>query len=290
MKAPKGERLASWAGSLLWWAEVLIIPAFIAFHFFAVIVTPSPYLGPAIVPSPQPNAVDVTIKLKRGDFVVHRYVPGQAAYAAHPRAVIIFGSGDGGPVMVEDRICRALQADGCEMISFNCNAYAKTDYDLATLQADMNTIAQSSISQYPDPKPPLIIGGWSMGAEQAVPAGGGPDRPQGLIGLLILSPGGRGRYGLRDADRWDVPPTGPGTFALEDFSTKLDGLRVVQWNANLDLLGAVKWLDTVTTDHRLYHFNYGFHDYDGADDKFLIALKKSVGWILALPDSDEPGH
>jgi hypothetical protein len=142
------------------------------FHFYAAIVTPSPYLGPAIVSSPQPSPVDETVDLKRGPFVVHRYVPGQAAYSNHPRAVIIFGSGDGGFDGWEDRVCRALQADGYEMLGFDCNRYSKTDYDLATLQADMNTIAQNSISHDAEPKPPLIIGGWSMGAEQAIPAGG----------------------------------------------------------------------------------------------------------------------
>jgi len=42
---------------------------------------------------------------------------------------------------------------------------------------------------------------------------------------LLISPGSRGRYGLRAADRWDVPPTGHGTFALRDFDYRLKGLR-----------------------------------------------------------------
>lgn len=289
MTAPHVETRVKWAGRILWWSQVLAIAAFVVFRTYATIVTPSPYIGPAVIPQPQPDRTEVTLGLKRGDFKLLRYLPGQAEYAAHPKAVIIFGSGDGGFDGWEDRVCKALQADGYEMIGFDCNAYSKTDYDLATLQADMNTIGQDLISQCADPKPPLIIGGWSMGGEQAVPAGGGPDRPQGLAGLLLISPGGRGRYGLRDADRWDVPPTGPGTFALADFATKLDGLRVAQWDGNLDLFGSTAWLKDLTAEHRAYYFNYGFHDYDGASDKFLLALKKSIEWILRMPETGKPG-
>jgi hypothetical protein len=241
----------------------------------------------AQTPPPQPDRTEVALALKRGAFTVYRYLPGDPKYAAAPKAVIIFGSGDGGFDGWEDRVCHGLQACGYEMLGFDCAVYAKTDYDLKTLQADMDTIAQSSLTRYGAKPPPLIIGGWSMGAEQAVPAAGGPNPPAGLKGLLLISPGDRGRYGLRVADRFNVQPTGPGTFALAFFGHNLNNYRVAQWNGNLDLLGSKAWLDTLTATHKAYGFPWGLHDYDGASDKFLKLLNESVEWILTTPTTPD---
>jgi hypothetical protein len=241
------------------------------------------FIFPVAADTVQPDRVEVTLKLKRGDFTVHRYVPGDAKFAEHPLAVIIFGSGDGGFDGWEDRVSHALQATGYEVLGFDCALYAKTDYDLDTLQADTNAIAQSSLARFGNHPPPLILGGWSMGAEQAVPAAGGPHPPAGLAGLLLISPGDRGRYGLRVADRFDVTPTGPGTFALLDFAHSLDKVRVVQWDANLDLLGSKNWLASLTATHMAYDYSWGTHDYNGASDEFLKLLKESITWILQPP-------
>ena len=247
--------------------------------------------GSARADAPQPDRVDVTVHLKRGDFIVHKFVPDDPKMAANPRAVIIFGSGDGGFDGWEDNVCHALQAAGYEMLGFDCAAYAKSDYDLATLQADMNTIAQSSLSRFGKNAPPLIIGGWSMGAEEAVPAAGGPHPPTGLVGLLLISPGDRGRYGIRDADRWDVLPTGPGTFALKDFAQSLGKTRVVQWSATLDPFGSKAWLSSLTAPYKSLDFPHGTHYYNGISEiwytgpnaAYLKLLKESIDWILA-PD------
>jgi phosphatidylglycerol lysyltransferase len=279
MRFPEVERREAWARRILFWSELLLVVGFILFRLYVSIELPPTIISAAVIPVAQPERTTETLALKRGDFAVFRYAPGDPALAARPKAALIFGSGDGGFDGWEDRVCKALQADGEEVIGFDCAAYAKTDYDLATLQADMDTIGHAFHKD--GPMPPLILGGWSMGAEQAVAAAGGPNRPADLVGLLLISPGARGRYGLRDADRWDVPPTGDGTFALDDFAAKLGGLRVAQWDGNLDLLDSTAWLKDVTTTHRAFTFKLGFHDYGGASDAFLTELKKSVGWILS---------
>ena len=102
-------------------------------------------------------------------------------------------SGDAGWGGWEDSVCRAMAANGCEVLGIDFVLYAKTDYDLATLQADYTQLGQRARGPFGDPAPPLILGGWSMGAEQAVPAAAGPHPPSGLAGLLLLSPGKRGQ-------------------------------------------------------------------------------------------------
>jgi hypothetical protein len=246
-------------------------------------------VGGTRVGAAQPDRVEVTVHLKRGDFTVYRYVPGDVKLAAHPRAVIIFGSGDGGLSSWEDKLSHALQASGYEVLDFDCGVYAKADYSLDILQSDMNAIAQSSLARYGDHPPPLILGGWSMGAEQSVAAAGGPHPPADLVGLLLISPGDRGRYGLRDADRWDVSPTGPGTFALQDFAHSLNKFRVAQWSASLDIFSSEKWLSSLTATHKAFDFPNATHYYNsiseawynGPSDTFLEPLRESVAWVLS---------
>ncbi len=285
MRLPDVDKRVAWAGGILRWTEAFLIAAFLIFRLYTSFHTPSPVMSPVLVPQAEPERVEDTFQLKRGPFSVYRYEPGQTAFAAHPKAIILFESGDGGLDGWEDRVCKALQADGYEMIAFDCAFYSRSDYDLDVLQADMGTLAQSYLSSYGDHPPPLILGGWSMGAEQAVAAAGGPHRPAGVVGLLLISPGPRGRYGLRSPDRWDVAPTGPGTFALQDFAHDLEGLRIVQWNGNFDLLGSKVWLSSLTAPYKAFGYPYGLHDYNGASDDFLAHLKQSISWILAPPAS-----
>ena len=279
MKQPDAPRRDAWARNFLLWGQILLLAGFLVYRVYVGMQTPGTIISRDVIPVPQPEHTYVPVNLTRGPFKVNHYVPGDPFFAAHPKAVIVFGTGDGGFCGWEDRVCRALQADGCEMITVDSLVYAKTDYDLPTLQADINTVAHAF--PHPGVTPPVILGGWSMGADQAVAAASGPQRPAGVVGLLLVSPSARSRYGFREPDHWDVPPTGPGTFALDDFATKLDGLRVAQWNANLDLLGSDAWLSDVSTTHRAYVFKFGFHDYQGACDSFLNELKKTVGWILS---------
>ncbi len=236
-----------------------------------------------------PGREEITMKLKRGDFIVYRFMPTDPKYAARPLAVVVFGSGDGGFDGSEDHVGHALQAAGYEMLGFDCSAYADTDYDLATLQLDTNTIAQSALSRFGATPPPLILGGWSMGAEQAVAAAGGPHPPPGIVGLLLLSPGDRGRYGLRTTDKLDVAPTGPGTFALADFAKSLGNIRVVEWSADWDPFCSNKWLSLLTAPHKQFNLPRAFHDYHQFDDDFMKDLMESVTWIMqGTPPSDNP--
>ena len=63
---------------------------------------------------------------------------------------------------------------------------------------------------------------------------------------------------------------------------------MVQWDANLDLIGSKDWLSTLTATHRLYDFPYGFHDYNNASTPFLNGLKKSLEWLLSSVPPPQP--
>ncbi len=219
----------------------------------------------------------VSVQLTRGPFTVLKF----PSKTVGTRALILFASGDGGWSGFEEEISFALQAHGYEVIGINSYDYAATDYNLATLQADFGKISQAFEKPYGDHPVPLIVGGWSMGAAQAIAVGGGPNPPQNLAGLLVVDPCSRGRYGLRLSDRTDFLPTGPGTFGVDEFAATLANLHVVQWHAEYDSIDSRAWLTNLTAPHREFDFAKTGHYYTEGREEFLEELASSVPWILS---------
>jgi len=219
------------------------------------------------------------IGLSRGPFKLYCF------YSKKPEtaAVILFASGDGGWNDLEEAISHGLQNQGYDVIGINSVAYASSDYNLDILQSDFGKIARMGLARYGEHPPPLIVGGYSMGAAQAIAVAGGPHSPQGLAGLLLVDPCSRGRYGLRSADKMDVLPTGPGTFGVADFSNAMGPLRVVQWHAAKDSIDSRAWLDSLTAQHKLFTFPDSGHTYEINREEFIRQLVDSTGWILRPP-------
>ena len=226
---------------------------------------------------------NISVEFKRGSFNIRRFhYPNQrdSSFKEVPRALILFVSGGGGWNEWEEKVCDNLRKYGYEVLGVDVRLYAQADYDLDTLQQDFQTLAAYGMKPYGDQARPLIVGGWSSGAEQAVAIGGGPHPPAGLVGLLLISPGSWGGYGWYAAN--DVGPhlMKKGTFDLTDFAPGLSHVRIVQWHAGLDILDSRAWLNAVKGPHREYDLSYAIHDYDGASDKFLAQLNDSLAWIL----------
>jgi hypothetical protein len=227
----------------------------------------------------------VTLDLHRGPFTVREF----SSKRPVPRAVITFNSGDGGWGGWEETVCHALQDHGYMVIGIDSAIYAQTDYDLAILQGDFGNIVRSVYASYPSSPPPLIVGGWSMGAAQSLAVAGGPNPPPHLVGTLLASMLSRGRYGLRFEDRLNILPRGPGTFGVADFAGGLKNLRVVQWHGQLDTIDSLAWLATLKSPYREYTFPKVGHNYDGPCPQFLEQFVASVAWILGAPTpGDEP--
>ena len=218
---------------------------------------------------------EVTIELRRGPFTVFDFAPG-----AKPRAIIIFGSGDGGWSGWEELVSQTLCKDGYEVIGIDSANYAQTDYNLATLQADFGKIANQFLAPYGDQFPPVIEGGWSMGAAQAVAVAGGPKPPLHLAGVIAVAALSRGRYGLRLSDKLNILPKGPGTFAVDDFAHAMKGLRIVQMHGDKDSIDSRAWLMDVTAPHRESDMAKDDHYFGNADAKFLQTLEANIHWVL----------
>ena len=228
------------------------------------------------------HAEEVQLSLRRGVFTVYDFAPKAGA----PRAVIIFGSGDGGWGGWEETVCQTLCNHGYQVIGIDSADYAITDYNLATLQADFGLIADKFLAPYGANPPPLLEGGWSMGAAQAIAIAGGPHPPRDLTGLLLASPLSRGRYGLRISDKLNFLPYGPGTFAVHDFAPAMTHLRIAQWHGSEDTIDSRTWLKDLKDPHREYDLPHAGHNYNAASDAFLRQLLNSVKWILDRPSEE----
>jgi pimeloyl-ACP methyl ester carboxylesterase len=214
--------------------------------------------------------------LARGRFAVLDFPP---QGRKEPRAIILFGTGDGGWSPLEEAVCKMLQSRGYEPVGIDFTRYANTDYTLEILQRDMGQITRTIRARYADNNPPVIVGGYSMGAAQAIAIAGGPHPPEGLIGVLLVDPRSRGRYGLRLVDKSDLLPTGPGTFSMEQFTKTMGHLRVVQWHATEDSIDSRAWLGDLTAPHKEFDFGATGHYYNNDRADFLTQLGDSVNWI-----------
>jgi phosphatidylglycerol lysyltransferase len=243
---------------------------------YAVVLALISYWAASTQTLAQSSGKQVTLNLKRNKFTVVKY----PSREGQPSAIILFASGDGGWSPLEDMVAQALQEKGFEVVGIDSAAYATSDYDLGTLQGDFAQIARWAESPYEANPRPLIVGGYSMGAAQAVAVAGGPNPPSGMIGLLLMDPLGRGRYGLRTSDQMNVLPTGPGTFRVSDFAPELKNIRVVQWHAANDSIDSRTWLASLSVPYKEFDLPGAGHGYDVGRNAFLVQFVKSAEWIL----------
>jgi hypothetical protein len=206
---------------------------------------------------------------------IHEFVPNDSA-----RGVIVFGSGDGGWTNIEQRLCGSLARRGWYIAGLDFSKYAGANYDQQQLARDLASLAQYGLAHTGNFDLPIVYAGWSMGAEQSVAAAAVPAAwPANLRGLLLISPGKRGRYGLRFADTLGIPPSGAGTFALSNFQRQLGSLRIAQIHGGFDPLDSTGWLDGLASPHRKWVVPNGWHDLADVSDSAVQIIGQALEWI-----------
>ena len=106
------------------------------------------------------------LKLARGEFAVRIL----DASDSPPRAVMVFGSGDGGWSEWENVVCNWLRSSGVLIVAMDMREYAKGDFSAEIIGKDMAVLAAEGVKAAGNPDVPVIYAGWSMGAVQVVPA------------------------------------------------------------------------------------------------------------------------
>jgi phosphatidylglycerol lysyltransferase len=226
------------------------------------------------------------VMLTRGMFAALRlYSPESpgGTHAAAPRALIVFGSGDGGWSYWEERVCRHLAARGCVVAGIDFARYAASDFSAEIVAKDFATLVAELRKRHPAAaQAPVLYGGWSMGAEHSLPAAAEAQvRPRELRGLLLVAPGARGRFGLRTSDKL-FTPHGDNTFALRDVAPRLRDLPMAVFHGGLDPLDDLNWDDDLGLNLRLWTIPRVFHDFGNAGPEFLAALTEALDWMVPV--------
>ncbi|MEI7929058.1 MAG: AcvB/VirJ family lysyl-phosphatidylglycerol hydrolase, partial [Verrucomicrobiales bacterium] len=232
----------------------------------------------------EPPVPRATIALAHVSAVVRLYEPDETP----PKAIFIFGSGDGGWSPWEDVVARWLRDAGAYVVGFDLHDYSEKDYTQNLLGTDMATLAADAATRCNGSEVPVIYGGWSMGAVQAVAAAASKTRPPHLAGLILMSADDRGRYGLRKSDELGITPEGPGTFGLADFSGAVKDLRVAQFHGSADFMASMTWIQTLKSPHALYVVPRANHGFDGPDDSFQEWIQRGLNWVLGDEQAAAP--
>ena len=200
------------------------------------------------------------------------------------RAIILIGSGDGGWSYWEEKVCQFLARENFAVVGWDTRAFAQSPYDHPALAKAFSAAISAAREELGEDSAqlPVIYGGWSTGAEQSVPAAASEFHDPALVGLLLVAPGGRGRFGLEKSDLLGITPTGPGTFALGDYATALRPFRIAQLHAGIDPLDNITWIDAHPGPHRLIVQPKSLHDFGGAGETFqTTTLRDALAWLLA---------
>ncbi len=197
-----------------------------------------------------------------------------------PRAVVVFGSGDGGWSEWEEAVCNWLSDAGAVIVTLDSRKYCEKDFTPDILARDMASLAAEGLKVGGDGALPIIYAGWSTGAVLTVPAAASRKHPKNLAGIMMLSADSRGRYGLRPSDELGITPEGPGTFALTEFSNQMNGLRVAQFHGSTDFMASTTWIRSLNANRQLYEISGANHGFDGPSEEFQGYLLRGFDWVL----------
>jgi Bacterial virulence protein (VirJ) len=262
----------------------------------APVATPTATSTP--VPTPAaPTPIAVETSRGRIDLVVYAAASQPAATATaapapRPRPLVLLVSGEGGWARFVDLVASALAADGFWVGGIDVKKYfADPQDDREALAADLrrfgNALAKTAGREGPAP---LILGGYSFGADiapWAAAAGGWNGR---LHGLLMIAPDQTGSLQYRFTEMLGIQYK-EHVFPVADAVETVAGLPILFVHGDGDSGSATPALARAALEpKKLLLVPDAGHHFSGHEGQFRQALRDGMNWLCGASPAGGAGR
>ncbi len=249
--------------------------------------------SPALAPPPAPTRVDV--RTSRGDFELMVYRPASqappaeasagrppAGAAAGPAPAVLLISGEGGWASFVDRVAGMLAGEGYWVGGLDAKRYfAEPQDDRGALAADVRIYADALLRAAGRPAgSPLVLAGFSFGADVAPRVAADPGWGGRVRGLLLIAPDAIGSLQYRLLEMIGIEYTDH-TFEVAAALREAAGIPMLFVHGENDGSSAAPALAQGAAEpKRLSVVRGAGHHFSGLDDRLKATLRDGLGWLL----------
>jgi pimeloyl-ACP methyl ester carboxylesterase len=239
----------------------LVLSAFLKEDSYAATLSPTP----------------LSVMLRGKEFQALLYHPSPHD-SGHP--FLIFSSGDGGWRDFEQKNGEWLSQNGSWVLGIDMVKYIERPLSEENIIEDYRQFFAVFRNSVPNNKDrPIILIGYSFGAELIVPLLTHLTPDDRIAGLALISPGERGSFKIRLAESSgsDI------SFLLADYLPKLAGLPIFFLHGELDRIGATpKLYESSKEPKRLSIIKGTGHLFSSGTQGYFNSLQEGISWIEEL--------
>lgn len=225
----------------------------------------------------QPDKVSVTTS--RGEFSLHLYPPKADAH----RPLLLILSGEGGWRSFDQKLAGYFQEEGFWVGGIDCLKYFwKAQDDRRALAADMRAYArQLERAAGRAENSPLLLAGFSFGADLAPWIAGGEGWGSRIAGLLMLGPDAVGSLQFRLLEIMGFEEHDH-IFQVSDALASIGKIPVVFIYGGADeTTSAASLAEGASCPKKVVKVPEGDHHFNGKELELRRSLKEGVEWLLS---------
>jgi type IV secretory pathway VirJ component len=236
----------------------------------------------------------VTVTTSRGEFKLFVYAPAAPLPDAAPRKapMVLLISGEGGWRRFDDLVCGYLRDAGYWTGGIDSMKYFwKAQDDRAALASDVRAYADTLAASAGRPAGgPIVLAGFSFGADLAPWVAGGGGWGDRIKGLLMMGPDETGSLEFRLMEILGFNPKDH-TFPVAEALTSAAGIPVIFVHGGKDSSSAAPALvQHAAEPKKLVVIPGADHHFSGQEDDLRRALLEGLSWIEAGAPPPAAGH
>jgi len=222
----------------------------------------------------------VPVTTSRGEFPLHVYTP----RADSGRPLVLLLSGEGGWRSFDQRLAAYFQDEGFWVGGIDCLKYFwKAQDDRRALAADIRSYADVLARAAGRAKnAPVLLAGFSFGADLAPWVAGGEGWGSRVAGLLMFGPDAVGSLEFRVLEIMGFEQHDH-IFQVSDALASIGSIPVVFIYGGADnTTSAVSLAQKAPCPKKLLMVPAGDHHFNGKEAELQHALKEGIAWLLKL--------